>query len=351
MTALYISLGCIGLLFLLLFSVVRSWQRTPEGLIEWKLALILRIYRGREKRRKGEAEDISAYRELSAENMLRFIDPYLDFAHTEDAAVPGPAGEVPVRIFRPDWMGKGDGAAASAFPPIIVFFHGGGFVAGSVKTHDPLCRRLARETASVVVSADYRLAPEHPFPAAPEDCYSVLCWAAEHAEELGCDPERLVLAGDSAGGNLAAVAALQSRDKNGPPVAMQILIYPSTNGCFMGLPSHTSFTRGYFLEIGHMEWLCDQYVPDPADRSHPYASPLKAGDFTGLPPALIITARFDPMRDEGAAYAGELKAAGVPVIYRCFPGVTHGFLGMPKTCRAAEHAFKLIADTVRGGSS
>ena len=309
--------------------------------------------------------------------MLRFIDTYTGSAAAEDLCIPrvakqqhGPgstAGSIPARLFTPRQFppagstvaggGSGGGSFAGCGPPaeghrtpLVVFFHGGGFVAGSVDTHDPLCRRLAAAAGCIVLSVDYRLAPEHPFPAAPEDCYTALCWAAENAVSLGADPDLLTVAGDSAGGTLAAVGTLQARDRGGPGIRQQVLIYPSTNGCFLGMPSHADFREGYFLEIRQMEWFCDQYVPNPADRSRPYASPLQAGDFRRLPPALVITAAFDPLRDEGKTYAEKLRAAGVPVKYRCFPGVTHGFIGMPKICRAADEAVGLVAETIGGNN-
>ena len=350
---MYVVVGSIALLFLILLVLVRVWQHAPEGKLEWKLAVILRVYRRRERRRKEHPDNIGQYRAMSDANMLRFTDSYAALAAAEDRTIPGPAGNIPVRIYRPPGHGGMGPAGPAPLLPVLMLYHGGGFVAGSINTHDPLCRRLCAEAGVIVVSADYRLAPEHPFPAAAEDCYAALCWAADNAVDLGADPDRLIVAGDSAGGNLATVTAMRSRDNNGPAVTSQLLIYPNTNGCFLGMPSHSLYAKGFFLETKQMEWLADRYVPNLEDRPRPYASPYQAADLTGMPPACIITARFDPMRDEGKAYADKLKAAGVTVTYRCFPGVTHGFLGMPKICRTAEDAVRFLVSeiitTIGGG--
>ncbi len=239
-------------------------------------------------------------------------------ARVEDRTIPGPGGDLPVRIYTPEDSGR---------HPALVYFHGGGFVIGSLDTHDGTCRDLARGAECVVVSIDYRLAPENPFPAAPEDCYAATAWVAEHAEEIGADPARVAVGGDSAGGNLAAVVALMARDRQGPSLVHQLLIYPVTDHAF-GTDSYTENAEGYMLTLPMMEWFWNHYLADPDQGNDPLASPLRAGSLLGLPPATVITAEFDPLRDEGEAYATRLGEAGVKTGLTRYDGVFHGFFGM-----------------------
>ncbi len=235
----------------------------------------------------------------------------------EDRRIPGPAGEIPVRIYRP----------ASPGPlPALVGFHGGGWVIGDLDGYEGMCRHIANSVGCLLVSVDYRLAPEHPFPAAAEDAYAATCWVAEQATELGADPRRLAVAGDSAGGNLAAVCALMARDRGGPDLVFQLLIYPVTD-CSFDTPSYRENAEGYFLKAVTMRWYWRQYLGDSADGSDPYASPLRAPDLSHLPPALIITAGYDPLRDEGEAYGRRLQAAGVDATVRRYETMFHGFFG------------------------
>jgi acetyl esterase len=258
--------------------------------------------------------------------------PVEDPVPTEDRDVPGPAGDFPVRIYRPD----------SDQPlPVVVYFHGGGFVIGDIATHDSTCQRLASGVPALVVSVDYRLAPEHRFPAAVDDCDAATRWVSDHAVEMGGDPARLAVAGDSAGGNLAAVVALHARDAGGPPVAFQLLVYPATD-MTRALPSHTENGKGYLLDSDTMAWFLDNYLAD-ADPRHPDASPLFAHDLSGLPPALVVTAEFDPLRDEGEAYAARLRQAGVAVTTSRYDGMIHGFYGLDSIFDTAKRA---TADTV-----
>ena len=235
-----------------------------------------------------------------------------------DRRVPGPAGEVPVRIYTPN---------APAPLPLLVFFHGGGWVLGGLDTHDGTCRELANGAGCVVVSVDYRLAPEHKFPAAAEDCYAVTQWAAAHAAELGADAKRLAVGGDSAGGNLAAVVAQIARDRGGPPLVFQLLIYPVIAAAF-DTASYRDNAEGYLLTAGDMRWFWNHYLASSADAADPYAAPLGALTLAGLPPALVITAEFDPLRDEGELYAHRLEEAGVPARLTRYDGMIHGFFGM-----------------------
>ncbi len=260
----------------------------------------------------------------------------------EDLTCPGPAGEIALRVFRPSRGGgaPGDEAFVSdegpggeeARPATLVFFHGGGFVIGSIDTHDRDCRFLAEGSGCAVVSVEYRLAPEHPFPAAPDDCFAALKWVAEHGDELGLDTSRLGVGGDSAGGNLTAVTALRARDEGGPDLSFQLLVYPVVdmtptreNPTY---PSITENGEGYFLTLQDMLFFGECYVPVVDERSHAHASPLLAESLAGLPPALVMTGGYDPLRDQGEAYAKALAGAGVAVQHSHYEGAIHGVMGM-----------------------
>jgi acetyl esterase len=250
---------------------------------------------------------------------LSALESKTEVASVADAAAPGPAGDVPVRVYVPtDEPGP---------HPVLVYFHGGGWVIGDLDTHDSTVRAVAAASGVTVVSVDYRLAPENPFPAPLDDCCAAVRWVVDNAEALDVDPARLAVGGDSAGGNLAAVAAACLRDA-GIPVAFQLLVYPVTDGT-MGMASYAENAEGYFLTRDTMDWFWGHYVGD-GDRTHPLVSPVHAPDeaLAGLPAALIITAEFDPLRDEGEAYAARLDAAGVPVTVTRYDGVIHGFFSM-----------------------
>ncbi len=267
--------------------------------------------------------------------------PGEDVASVEDLEVPGPDGPLPVRVYRPD------GAAVPA--PVVVFFHGGGWVLGSIATHDATCRGLANRTGAVYVSVDYRLAPEHPYPAAPEDCYAATCWVADHAADLGVDPGRLAVAGDSAGGNLAAVVCQMARDRSGPAIAFQLLIYPVTDLDLDRWPSMEENADGPLLTREGMDWFARHYVGTLPFTGDPYAAPIRAADLSGLPPAYVATAGHDPLRDEGAGYAEALAAAGVTVGYDNFATMIHGFVGFADVVPAAGEARDRIAAALAAG--
>lgn len=234
-----------------------------------------------------------------------------------DQTIPRPGGDIPVRIYRPDGEGL----------PILVYAHGGGFVFCDLDSHDGLCRDIANRVPLVVVSVAYRLAPEHRWPAAADDFYAATEWVAHNASSLRGDQSRMVVCGDSAGGNLAAVTALMARDRGGPPLAAQLLIYPVIGADFDN-KSYRLFGKGFYNPKSALQWYWDQYVPALADRAHPYASPLHA-NLEGLPPAVIVLAGHDPLRDEGIAYAEALKAASVATVKVTFDGGIHGFMAMP----------------------
>lgn len=238
----------------------------------------------------------------------------------ENRVIPGPAGagDIPIRIYTPN----GEGPF-----PVLVYFHGGGWVVGNLETHDSQCRALTNGASCVVVSVDYRLAPEHKFPAGVEDCDAATQWVADNAASLHGDPARIAVGGDSAGGTLAAVVALRSRDRGAPYLAFQLLIYPATELHYHTL-SHQENAEGYLLTRDAMMWFKEQYLRSDADTTHPDASPLLAPSLDDVPPAFIMTAEFDPLRDEGEAYANRLQEAGVPVILRRYDGMIHGFFNL-----------------------
>lgn len=255
-----------------------------------------------------------------------------DVAHVDDRDLPGIAGDIPVRVYAPE---------SSEPLPIIAYFHGGGWVFMGIETHDWICRRLANACRAVVVSVEYRLAPEHRFPAGLDDCMAVTTWLAENGEVLGGDPARLAVAGDSAGGNLAAAVALASRADDGPRLAAQVLVYPATDAA-CATPSIVQNADGYLLTAEAMRWFWEQYLGPGGDSDDGYASVLRHPDLAGLPPTLVITAEYDPLRDEGEAYAEHLAEAGVEVATRRFDGMIHGFLGMDELVPEANEAMDEI---------
>lgn len=258
-------------------------------------------------------------------------------ARVEDRCIPGPAGDLPVRIYWPE---------AAGTRPLLVFFHGGGFVLCSLETHDELCRALCRDTEAVVVSVDYRLAPESKYPAAADDCYAALAWAATNAASLGADPARVAVAGDSAGGNLAAVTALRARDLGTPLLCHQALIYPATT-CDFDSVSYRENGEGYFLTAEAMRWFWSHYLADMSQSAEPYACPAKAASLAGLPPATVVTAEYDPLRDEGEDYGHALAAAGVPAVTRRYDGMIHGFVSMADVFEDGRDAQLMIARRLR----
>ncbi|SEO79813.1 acetyl esterase [Halogranum amylolyticum] len=258
-----------------------------------------------------------------------------------DYAFDGPDGDVPVRVYRPE---------VTTPAPTVVFYHGGGWTLGTLDSADDLCRNLARRVGAVVVSVDYRLAPEHPFPAGLDDAAAALAWVAEHAATFGGDPERLAVAGTSAGGNLAAAVALRAREFDGPDVAHQALLYPITDRAF-DTDSYSQNADGPLLTRADMEWFWAQYLRSPVDGANPYASVLRAPDLSELPPATVVTAGFDPLCDDGAAYADRLADAGVDVAHQHHPTMAHGFLSLSDAVDVADTAFDALAERVRSSLS
>ncbi|MCV7092146.1 alpha/beta hydrolase [Mycobacterium interjectum] len=252
----------------------------------------------------------------------------------------GRSGPIPVRVYRPHAAGP---------LPIVVYAHGGGFVFCDLDSHDGLCRALANLVPAVVVSVGYRLAPENPWPTAAEDVFAATRWAADNAAALGGDPHRLAVGGDSAGGNLAAVTSIMARDRGGPALAGQLLLYPVIAADF-DTESYELFGRGYYNPKPALQWYWDCYVPSHDDRRHPYASPLRA-DLRGLPRAVLVVAGHDPLRDEGLAFGAALEQAGVPAVCLRYEGGIHGFMTMPMldlAHRARSEASSALADLLRG---
>jgi acetyl esterase len=256
-------------------------------------------------------------------------------AHIEDRLIPGPAGEIPIRIYTPEGRGPF---------PVLVFLHTGGWMVGNLDSQDPLCRRITNRTGCIVVSVDYRLAPENPFPAAVEDSFEATQWAASHAAEFGGDPYRLAIVGDSAGANMAAVVALLARDRGGAKLAFQLLMFPATD-FRLNTPTMEELGEGYNVTKDQMIWIRNNYLPNSAHWTNPLASPLLAPDLSGLPPALIIFAEYDPLRDDAEAFAASLKEAGVPVKSSRYDGMIHDFIDLFE--EPGERALAEIASALR----
>jgi acetyl esterase len=271
--------------------------------------------------------------------MERFAGTPPLVAKSEDRAIPGPAGEIGVRIYTPE--GK------KPFPALM-FFHGGGWVLGDLDTHDPLCRALTNEARCITVAVDYRLAPEHKFPAAVEDCYAASQWVARNCVAIGANPARLALSGDSAGGNLAAAVSLMARDRKDLHIGYLLMMYPALDASLQ-TKSMTDYAEGYLLTRADMVWFWNHYLKEEEDRSNPYACLAAAKDLSGLPPAMIITAEFDPLRDEGEAYAKRLQEAHVRVTCKRYEGMTHGFMSMASFVDKGREAIEEAAAHLRAG--
>ena len=324
------------LVALFLSAVVYSWTITPHGRLDLLFAVGLRLAGSLPSPGTTPVEEERA----AFRNMMRQWrgDPK-PLPRVEDRQIPGPDNKIPIRVYSPL---SADGQ------PILVFYHGGGFRLGGLDSYDPICRDLAARSGAIVVSVAYRLAPKHVYPAALDDSYAAVEWVHSHATDIGGDATRLAVGGDSAGGNLAASVSLKARDLAGPPIVFQLLIYPVLNFAEMETESHKLFAEGYLIGGAAHEFTRDTYLPNPADRRRPYASPLLADDLTGLPPALVITAEFDPLRDEGELYARKLADAGVQTRATRYPGVPHAFLFAPTAIsRKADQALDEAAAALR----
>ncbi|MEM9175662.1 MAG: alpha/beta hydrolase [Myxococcota bacterium] len=312
----------LGVLVGALAAVAWSWTFTPIGRLDLQAAIVAKVA----GLQGASSMDLSPEARVSANEVTRsMLGPFPESGSVAyaDRVVPGPGGDIPIRIYTPE-------ARGSEPLPLYLDIHGGGWWMGNGFPFHEGVLAFAGQVPAIVVSVDYRLAPEHPYPAALEDCEAVLRWMVAKGAELGGDPARLAVGGGSAGGNLAAALALKMRDEGGPAIAFQYLLVPATD--LSGTREWKSYDEayeGYVLTVPGIERMIDAYVPDARQRWDPYVSPLLAGGLEGLPPALIVTALFDPLRDQGEAYARRLEASGVPVtLHR--EDALHGFLGSPE---------------------
>jgi acetyl esterase len=284
---------------------------------------------------------ISAARALSIASAAATNDPPEPVQAVENRTIEVGKLHIPIRIYTPTV------SEISGPLPLLIYFHGGGWVLSNLDTHDSLCRKIANRARCLLISVDYRLAPEHKFPAAVEDCYAATLWAAEHAAEINGDAQRIAVGGDSVGGNLATVVALMARDRGTPPLIYQVLIYPVADYHTPGHPSYFELAEGYNLTRKDMIWFWRCYLRDEQDASNPYAVPMRAETLKGLPPAFVITAEYDPLRDEGEAYAQRLYQDGVPVALKRYQGMIHGFVNMSGVLDQGKQAIEEIAAVLR----
>ena len=285
-----------------------------------------------------DAISVDAAREQVETGYARMKTPVKPVGSVRNICMQGTDGEIPARVYKP----KGTGPF-----PVIVFFHGGGWVFFRLDAYDPICTHLCASTECMVVSIDYRLSPEYKFPAAVNDCLDATRWFAAHCEEWHGDTTRLFLAGDSAGGNLAAVTAIRIRDEGGPHVKGQVLIYPVTDYCKPEKPSYVEFANGYSLTRDAMRWFWDKYLESEEDAKNPKVAPLLAPDLSGLPPSLVIVSGYDPLRDEAIAYANRLMEAGIPVQLSVYEDMIHGFLSYLGIFKQAKIAIGEITEWLK----
>ena len=334
-----------------LLGLAQYWASTPHGRIKPTFALVFGLakFLNPEGTKRGigaaQMETPQLTEKMRAEflkNMAPLAKPVAFAGTIEDRLLSGaPGGELPVRIYQPD-------ASNVRGPmPLVLYFHGGCFVAGSPVSADATTRALALSTPAVVVSVDYRMAPEHPGPAAADDCEFAVNWCYEHARALGARQGRVVVAGDSAGGNLSAVVSQRDRLSGQTRIGLQVLIYPWVDLTRTDRSSYTAFSSGFGLSTKDIEDSLERYVPLPSDRAHPDISPLHAKSFAGLPPACVITAGSDVLKDEGIEYTEALRAAGVPVRHAHEPAMPHGFISMSRLCSEAGKNLEMIASEIR----
>lgn len=320
------------------YLLVRSWSTTPYGELDPRVAVYLKLTDAAKKGETDRTIPIPESRRNLEERAASVSGAPVEMASVKDMKATAGGLTVPVRLYTPE--------AGGPFPALL-FYHGGGWVQGSINSHDGLCRILAKKSGAVVISVEYRLAPEHVYPAAVNDAYAALLWTAAEGAKFNIDTKRIAVAGDSAGGNLAAAVCLMARDRKGPAITFQALIYPGVDSVNLNTESYKNFGKGYMLDKTTVERFIALYLPNPKDRGAPYASPLLAPSHKNLPPALVITAGFDPLRDEGEAYAKKLSDSGVPARSIRYPDVVHAFVSAPRLLPQSGQATDEIAAALR----
>lgn len=322
----------IFVLMIISFFTIKNLTETKNGKINMYTAVNLQLDKILNPKSTNE-QSIEEIRERLNKESTKSSKQPIPFSNIKNITLEVNSEKIPVRIYTPE---GGD------MFPIIIYSHGGSWIAGNLDTHDNVCRKLSWNTKAIVISVDYRLAPENPFPAALNDVYNVLQWTNKNAKSINGDENHIAVAGDSAGGNLSAAVCLMAKDKNGPHILCQVLIYPSTNIYELNTESWSDFSNDFNISKEEMEKYISLYVPQKEDRKNPYASPLLANEFNQLPDTLVITAEIDPLRDEGEAYGNKLKDTGIQSKVIRFNGVTHGFITMDKITDKADEALNQI---------
>lgn len=333
-----IVLLAVAALVVACLVVASRWSLTPHGRLTWRTAVFLKGIAAAKIELFREDDPPAESRRTSKEKSRPFKGRPPALARVEDREICGSGGILPVRIYAP---------GNEPLCPVVVYFHGGGWFMGDLDTHDVVCRKLAMASSSIVVAVDYRLAPEHPFPAAVDDAIAAVAWVSANAGGIGGDSARIAVAGDSAGATLAAVVSTLARDRGGPAIAAQVLFYPATDLSAFDTQSHRDFAEGYYLTRKYIEIFRSLYAPNPKDWVDPRISPLLSTSLEGLPPAVVVTAGFDPLRDEGEAYASRLADAGVPVVRKRYDGIVHGFLTLDRLFPQADAAIALAGSELK----
>lgn len=327
----------IFVLMIIGFFTIKNLTETKNGKINMYTALNLQLDKILNPKSTNE-QSIEEIRERLNKESIKSSKPPIPFSNIKNITLEVNSEKIPVRIYTPE---GGD------MFPIIIYSHGGSWIAGNLDTHDNVCRNLSQNTTAIVISVDYRLSPENPFPAGLNDVYNVLQWTYKNAKNINGNKSHIAVVGDSAGGNLSAAVCLMAKDKNGPYITCQVLIYPSTNIYELNTQSWSDFSNDFNISKEEMEKYISLYVPQKEDRKNPYVSPLLAKEFNQLPDALVITAEIDPLKDDGEAYGTKLKEKGIQSEVIRFNGVTHGFITMDKITNKADEALNQISSFLK----